>query len=69
MQNGVTSKLVHSVTYPERLDLHQCFDSSLQQLSEAAYELEGVLLHDGTTMDKGHYHGVHHSPWALAACQ
>ena len=59
LQEGVTSKAMHDVTYPEGLDLRQYCGPSLQQPGKAEYELEGVLLHEGPTMEHGHCHGVH----------
>ena len=55
VQDGLCIKLHHPVEYPQLLDLQGLCGHN----RAVRYELEGVLLHEGSSMDYGHYFGIH----------
>ena len=64
VQNGLSSKLPHAVEYPQFLDLQGLHGDN----GAVQYELEGVLLHEGSSREEGHYYGLHMTSAGVWQC-
>ena len=58
---GQPGKLNRPISFPERFDLQPCMSDN-EHGQSTAYRLSGVIVHEGSTCQSGHYHAFIRAP-------